>query len=379
MTDTQAPSPISCDIFCHVVDNFGDAGVCWRLARTLSSEEGMRVTLYVDDLATLARLVPAVNPDARAGQAADSVTVLGWEQCLRREPSECVIETFGCRLPDEFEEAIARRSSSGKPCAWLNLEYLSAEDWVEECHGLPSPHPRLPVTKTFLCPGFTEKTGGIIIERGLEESRLRFGEADRRAFLASLGARPGDEFRLFYFSYPSLPAAGLAESLAADPRPVHVLAAPGAASDELERAVRALSVPQVRVSRLPAVEQSRFDRLLWCADALVIRGEDSFVRAQLAQKPFLWSIYPQDGDTHIVKLNAFIDRVAARAMDEAGASLWRALQNRWNRGEWERGDWARFRDAAPALGAAARKWRAHLASLGSLSSHIACFAKKQLE
>ena len=379
MTDTQAPCPPTCDIFCHVIDNFGDAGVCWRLARALS-DEGLRPTLYIDDLATLSRLVPEVRPDIRDGQTARSVRILGWEQCLGNTPSDCVIETFGCRLPDAFEEAIARRVSEGRACLWLNLEYLSAEDWVEECHGLPSPHPRLPVTKTFLFPGFTDKTGGVIIERTLEEERQAFGRSEQESFLRSLGAEPDDgAFRLFFFSYPSAPAERLAQSLAADPRPVHVLAAPGAASEALRRALAAIAAPQVKVTLLPAVPQERFDRLLWCADALIIRGEDSFVRAQLAQKPFLWTIYPQEGDTHIVKLNAFIDRVAARAAGSPGALLWRELQNRWNLGTWESGDWKRFRDAAPALADAARDWAGHLRGLGSLSERIASLVKKQVQ
>ena len=39
------------DIFCSVVDNFGDIGVCWRLARRLSAGLGQQVRLWVDDLA----------------------------------------------------------------------------------------------------------------------------------------------------------------------------------------------------------------------------------------------------------------------------------------------------------------------------------------
>ena len=40
------------DIFCSVVDNYGDIGVCWRLARQLSSELEQSVRLWVDDLAS---------------------------------------------------------------------------------------------------------------------------------------------------------------------------------------------------------------------------------------------------------------------------------------------------------------------------------------
>ena len=51
--------------------------------------------------------------------------------------------------------------------------------------------------------------------------------------------------------------------------------------------------------------QQQFDELLWQADILMIRGEDSFVRAQYAGKPFMWHIYPQQEQAHLEKLAAF--------------------------------------------------------------------------
>lgn len=370
--------PLRCDIFCHVIDNFGDAGVCWRLARALSSEEGFKITLYIDDLATLARIAPGVVPSRRSGQTVSGVTVRGWEECLGRGPGDAVVETFGCRLPDAFEEAIAARIASGRPTAWLNLEYLSAEDWVEGCHGLPSPHPRLQATKTFFFPGFTQKTGGVLIERGLLEARDRFSPQDKDAALRSLGADPDSPFSLFFFSYPSAPVESLAASLAADPRPLQVLAAPGEAGRRLGEALRPLEAPQVFFRPVPAVAQDKFDRLLWCADALIVRGEDSFVRAQLSARPFLWTIYPQDENAHIVKLRAFMDRIAPSFLEPAGA-IWREANLAWNENRWENRHWAAFRSASGALAAGGRRWAARLAGLGSLSRSLARQIKKELE
>ena len=61
--EAPAPAPLaparpslSWDIFCTVVDNYGDIGVCWRLARQLAAEHGFAVRLWVDDLASFARL-----------------------------------------------------------------------------------------------------------------------------------------------------------------------------------------------------------------------------------------------------------------------------------------------------------------------------------
>ena len=61
------PFPLSAsrprwEIFCQVVDNFGDIGVCWRLAADLVSRGYGSVRLWVDDWAALRR----INPDANA-------------------------------------------------------------------------------------------------------------------------------------------------------------------------------------------------------------------------------------------------------------------------------------------------------------------------
>ena len=206
---------------------------------------------------------------------------------------------------------------------------------MEECHGLPSPHPRLPVTKTFLFPGFTRRTGGVMIENGLLDARDRFSATDRHSLLEALGAREPESPRLIssFSRYPTAPIAQLAEALASDPRPVQVIAAPGRAGEMLGEALSRLNPPQVTFSPVPAVPQESFDRVLWACDALIIRGEDSFVRAQLAGKPFLWTIYPQEEDTHIVKLNAFLDRMAVEYGEDAarvvaGNGVWDGIRHR---------------------------------------------------
>ncbi|MGV7245627.1 elongation factor P maturation arginine rhamnosyltransferase EarP, partial [Caballeronia sp. M23-90] len=57
----HADAEIACDIFCEVIDNFGDIGVCWRLARQLKAEHGWQVRLFVDDLKAFHALCPAVD------------------------------------------------------------------------------------------------------------------------------------------------------------------------------------------------------------------------------------------------------------------------------------------------------------------------------
>ena len=177
----------SCEIFCSVVDNLGDAGVCWRLARQLAGEHGWKVRLWIDDLHPLSKLHPGIVPGLERQQA-DGVEVRRWSKTFAgATPAQVVIEAFACDLPPRFIEAMAARP---KPPLWINLEYLSAEHWVRGCHGLPSPQP--PVRKYFFFPGFVPGTGGLL----------------REAALRPLPPRPpGNELRVSLFCYdnPALP------------------------------------------------------------------------------------------------------------------------------------------------------------------------------
>ena len=194
--------PVSCDIFCTVVDNYGDIGVCWRLARQLAHEHGVAVRLWVDDLASFCRLCPEVDAQL-AQQHCRGVEVRHWVALFPEvEPADLVIEAFACDLPQRYVAAMAAQQH--KP-VWINLEYLSAEDWVEGCHKLPSPHPSLPLVKHFFFPGFTPKTGGLLLERDLLARRDAF-QSDPQAITAywkSLGipASRADETRVSLFSY----------------------------------------------------------------------------------------------------------------------------------------------------------------------------------
>jgi uncharacterized repeat protein (TIGR03837 family) len=90
------------DIFARVVDNFGDAGVSWRLARQLAVEHGRDVVLWLDQLAPLARIAPDVVGD-RSTQRAHGVTIRHWTDPFpAAEPADVVVEAFGCGLPDAY-------------------------------------------------------------------------------------------------------------------------------------------------------------------------------------------------------------------------------------------------------------------------------------
>ncbi len=361
-----------CDIFCDVIDNFGDAGVCWRLARDIRKQRGWKIRLFINNLVTLSKIAHKVDPSLSL-QEADGIAVADWRLAEAAAPSGIVIETFGCRIPFEFEKAISK--SPLKPC-WINLEYLSAEDWVEGCNYLPSIHPMLGYTKYYFFPGVTPRTGGLIMEDGLTEAQRNF-ESAKKEFLLSLGADPQSGFNLFFFAYPEAPLPLLRQALAEDGRPVQLLLAAGKASEKLAGLLKDL--PFVRTVRLPMCDQTAFDKYLWCCDSLIVRGEDSFARAQLSALPFIWNIYPQTEETHIKKLRAFADRLKAAYRPE-DQRLWLDVNLAWNQGlPAFPGLWRQWRDSSAKMREDAVIWRNQLKTINSLTANLCKFIEERLQ
>lgn len=353
------------DLFCRVIDNYGDIGVCWRLAADLAGR-GERVRLWVDDPSALEWMAP----DGAAG-----VEVHRWtENAPFAEPGDAVVEAFGCELPDAFIERMARR---GPPPAWINLEYLSAEDYVERSHGLLSPQfsgPGAGLRKHFYYPGFTARTGGLLREPGLIDARRAF---ERDAWLQARGlTRRTDEQVVSLFCYDNL---RLAEWLAdLTQAPTLLLVTPGLATAQLAQLLSLVPQPGavadsglLRVGWLEPLPQPEFDRLLWSCDVNFVRGEDSFVRAQWADRPFVWQIYPQNDGAHEIKLEAFLQRFLAGAEPELAARvahLWRA----WNGIEPHLGPWP----PRAAWGALVTSWRETLLAEPDLTTQLLRFVRQ---
>lgn len=280
------------DLFCRVIDNHGDAGVCWRVAAELGAR-GHAVRLWLDDGSMLAWMAP----DGAAG-----VEVRPWRDPLpHEEPGDVVVEAFGCDPPAAF---VARMAARAQPPAWINLEYLSAEGYVERSHGLPSPimsGAGAGLTKYFFYPGFTQRTGGLLRERDLVQRQAAF---DRTAWRATLGIQAGDQVAsLFCYEPPALQE--LLDRLAAQPRTTHLLVTAGRAAAAVQ-ALGAADRGSLRLQWLPLLTQRAYDELLWACDLNFVRGEDSFVRGLLAGAPSIWQIYPQEDGAHHAKLEAFL-------------------------------------------------------------------------
>jgi uncharacterized repeat protein (TIGR03837 family) len=383
MSTSSVSSELACDIFCAVVDNFGDIGVCWRLARQLRAEHGWRVRLFVDDLKVFHALCPQVDATLERQEAA-GVTIEHWHAPMHAgeslEIADVVIEAFACEIPHAYIAAMARRAR--KP-VWINLEYLSGEDWVADFHLRPSPHPRYPLEKSFFFPGLGAGTGGVIKEHDLDARRRQF-DADawwrERVGIARPDAAK-TVVSLFAYENPAVDAL-LAQWRDAD-SPVVLLVPEGRISGAV---ARFFGVPKfaagtsARAGALEAhalgfVEQPRFDELLWAADINFVRGEDSFVRAQWAAKPFVWHIYPQADDAHLPKLDAALAHCTAGltppALD-AMSRFWHA----WNGNGAP--DWKAFRAHQKELETRAVQWAEELARIGDLAGNLAAHAKARL-
>jgi len=367
------------DILCTVVDNFGDIGVTWRLARQRVAEHAVTVRLWVDDLRAFERLCPEIDINA-SQQWQQGVEVRQWTADWQpTEAADVVIAAFACQLPSAYMEAMAERE---KPPLWMNLDYLSAEDWVVGCHGLPSVKYKS-VQKFFFFPGFQKGTGGLLRESGLLERRQQFQQNPeaQREFLQGLGIDRAQGAQLIsLFAYENNGLASWLEAMAADSTPTHLLVPEGRILGDVERwlgvdglVAGAVHVRgELTVQVLPFVRQDQYDHLLWCCDFNAVRGEDSFVRAQWAGRPLLWHIYQQDEDIHLDKLDAFLalyTKGLSEPAREAISGLWRA----WNAGDNMTGHWQLTRKHWPELQKHAEAWCLEQALQADLAAALVQF------
>ena len=375
------------DIFCTVIDNFGDIGVTWRIARQLADEHGQIVRLWVDDLLAFSCIRPEIDPGLGT-QILSGVEVRRWTLNLPDiEPGEVVIEALACNLPDEFVSRMVRRKQ--KP-VWINLEYLTAETWARGVHGLPSPHPFLPLVKYFYMPGFTADTGGLTREGSLRAQRAAFqsDEQARSAFWADLGlpSEHADELRISLFCYENCALAGLFKAWSTDPRPTRVFMPEGKTLPVIAawfgtpdaRAGTVLQLGKLTLHILPMLHQDAYDRLLWGCDLNFVRGEDSFVRAQFAGLPMVWHAYRQQEGAHLAKLDAFLDLYCAD-MPVDLAALTRNFWKAWNRDEDVAAMWPVLYAALPTLAGHARLWEGSLCTQPDLAAKLLNFSLEKVK
>jgi uncharacterized repeat protein (TIGR03837 family) len=340
------------DIFCQVIDNFGDIGVCWRLACNLA-QRGQQVRLWVDDASALQWMAP---------QGCDGVEIKAWAQLADYQAGDVLIEAFGCEIAPEIIAACAvfywARAEKGlKNIVWINLEYLSAEPFVERSHGLPSPimsGPAKGMRKWFFYPGFTERTGGLL------------RELDLPLTTAPVAIDQADVQRISLFCYESAALPQLVQVLAQSAQVLaqsaqalahsaqgtqrtNLLVTHGRASAAVRHALQTplqthfsneiglepkqilheqlLISEHLKIDFLPTLSQPDYDMLLRSSHLNFVRGEDSLVRALWAGQAFVWHIYPQSDGAHAAKLEAFLDWLDAPADLRLFHHVWNGLRN----------------------------------------------------
>lgn len=333
-------APRQWDVFCQVIDNFGDIGVCWRLAADLASR-GQRVRLWVDDARALAWMAPT---------GCAGVDVRAWHGPLpsaEDEAPQVMIEAFGCEIrPDFIAWAVDRARATGQRPVWVNLEYLSAERYVERNHRLPSPVMSGPAsgwTRWFFYPGFTRNTGGLLREEGLAQRQAAFDvtawRTRHRPDTADVRQDANADLWVSLFCYEPAALRGWLQQLQAGPLRTHLLVTPGRARSAVEAAMQnnmdengpvglLHQRGQLSISYLAPCTQVAFDEMLWASDLNAVRGEDSLVRALWAGKALVWHIYPQHDNAHHAKLHAFLDWLQAPPSMREFHATWNGLNAR---------------------------------------------------
>jgi len=403
-------APLRCSIFCAIVDNFGDIGVCWRLARQLVREHGVDVTLWVDDPELAAAFVQHPVADVLTS-GIEGVRVASWASSeplsavdiVNIASSDLLIEAFACALPDALLAALGSQASVP---IWINLEYLSAQTWVDDHHLLASLL-TLPgqqdcacvIAKTFFFPGFTPRTGGLLREAGVLERHALWQQQEAGARRQLLdGFAPGlaaslrvEAVLVSLFTYESASMQGCLNAMAQDSVPTVCLVPEGRALAGVQaflgqatclrpgdvRAREALTIVVI-----PFQSQDNYDLLLSLCDFNFVRGEDSFVRAQWAARPLLWHIYPQQEQAHLEKLDAFLALQDAESgggddPQAAGGMALRQFVRFWNQGEDCAELWHHLRPQLPGLRKQARKWQEYLAEMPDLAANLLRFCRSK--
>lgn len=351
------------DIFCKVVDNFGDIGVCWRLARQLANEQQQSIRLWVDDLKSFKKICPHVDASATQ-QVVENIAIYSWLDSWQSVPvADIVIEAFACSLPPSYIQAMA---DANKDIFWVNLDYLTYEKWALSFHATPSLQSSM-LKKYFFFPGLPE-AGGVLREQGLIDQAESFQNdlLAQQHFLNQLNVvKKPDSFLMLIFSYSNQAIKAWLDILQQSEEHFHLLIPQTPLlmdlADYLKIDISKL-VPyytehlnNLTLQIIPFVNQQDFDKLLWCTDYNLIRGEDSFVRAQYAGKPTLWHIYPQQDDTHLTKLDAFLDyylRDVPNTTQQVIKNWWHAWNNQQDMAE----SWLSYYQQISEIKAQAKSW-----------------------
>ena len=339
-----------------MIDNFGDAGVCLRLCRDFS-KKNYEVRLFCNNVNILNKITNSEDASNRF------LSLLSWsDKNMDYSPSEVVIQAFSVRLPDNLIKKIKTRKSTV-----INLEYLTAETFAEDCHKLPSYADGF--ESFFFFPGFTKKTGGVVIEK---------------SFLEKINKTKSKESKnITLFSYENEKVKSVINSLNKEKFILNIFEGKGLNNfnNQLKLNLTAgdeYKLNELTVRVLPMVSQDEYDSYLIDSKLNLVRGEDSIVRAMLTGNPFLWHIYPQEEDVHKDKIEALFDRMSEVCSSKKDVEILRQLTLSYN-------GFSDYLDSFDLLGfyenwkKLSKEWSEHLISLGSLTDNLITFLKTKTD
>jgi len=352
------------DIFCRIVDNFGDIGVCWRLSQQLAYEQNLQVRLFIDNLAVASNIIPTLNCELKS-QIVNRVEVLTWQSTSAIQPADVALETFSCELPAEYLTAMQGNT------VWVNLEYLSAESWVAEFHARSSNNTK--PARHFFFPGFTEATGGLIRESDIFQKNQ----------LTTSKQQKTDTLKVSLFCYPHTLVADLFNAMAESAQSVDCYVPTSSIFSKIAEFFHVdaietgtvFSKKKLNVHIVPFLSQADYDQLLASCDINFVRGEDSWVRAIWAGKPFIWQPYLQTENTHITKLNAFLDLFYADCEVHAKAAIY-MIHSAWVSGHMTTSIWQSYLDTLHVIKPYTLSKASQLATQTDLASKLVIFLQK---
>jgi uncharacterized repeat protein (TIGR03837 family) len=368
------------DIFCKIVDNFGDIGVCWRLAKQLKQEHGIHVRLWIDDLNIARQLIPSLDSSQRT-QLIDNITIAAWDADTSfDQAAEVIIEAFGCELPESYLKLMQPDT------IWINLEYLSAESWVEGFHAKNSKRGNL--TRHFFFPGFTKATGGLLREHGIikNNQKIASDEQLQSRFFRELDLNSVNDstaLKISLFSYSHAPISDLLSAMADSTQKINCYVPatsilPKIADffgKETVAAGEHLHRNNLNLHVLPFLSQADYDKLLASCDINFVRGEDSWIRAIWAGKPFIWQPYWQTEDTHLTKLSAFLDVFYSGCKDTAQQAAF-AMHKAWTSPQVTASTWQDYLGNIGTLKTFTAQQSSTLASQPDLATNLVIYIEK---
>ena len=280
------------DIFCEVIDNYGDVGVAYRLARELYKKWNKKIRFVVNQLEE----INLIRKDK------DDIEIILFEDVDKiLEPADLIIETFGCNIPKSYMDKALKNSN-----LIINLEYFSAEDWVDDFH-LQESFLGRNLKKYFFIPGLSKKSGGIILDEDFL-LRKKIVNQNREKYLEKFNIENKYDLIGSVFSYEK-DFTNLIKSLEKLNKKILLLILSEKTQKNFIKYFDNNNYyGKIDFVKLPFFTYDKYEELLSLCDFNLVRGEDSFVRALLLGKPFLWHIYPQSEGTHLIKLESFLNK-----------------------------------------------------------------------